>query len=107
MFIESLALEVRKEIVWVAGVSSLMCRASAGKSQKLEVTGQLGWNPCRAPSLVWQVDAHCYLAPQLKRSTDTFTWPFHMACVSSQCGSWAPRVGVPKNQAEAVLSFMI
>lgn len=51
MFIESLAREVRKEIVWVAGVSSLMCRASAGKSQKLEVTGQLGWNPCRAPSL--------------------------------------------------------
>lgn len=63
-------LEVRKETAWVGSWSLLFdVRASARRSQKLEVTRyRAGILAGLLHSLTWQVDAHSWLEPQPEKS---------------------------------------
>ena len=65
-----MGLEVRKETAWVGSWSLLFdVGASAGRSQKLEVTRyRAGILAGLLHSLTWHVDAHSWLEPQPEKS---------------------------------------
>lgn len=102
MLTESVDPEVRKDIAGVAGLCFLMFKASAGKTQKLELTQRLDWNPQRASSLTHLTgDASCWLQPQLELSAGHLHgWPGF-----PQCGGWAPRVSVPRDPGRSCLAL--
>lgn len=61
---------IRTEAGGVAGLCSLMFKASAGRAPELVATRRLDWNPPRASSLTRLTGgASCWLGPQLGLST--------------------------------------